>query len=64
MLVEEVKRPEIHELAVLDIDKAIKATQDYVSELKEMKSMGLTNKQAEELIRFTQELTSATDSEE
>jgi hypothetical protein len=64
MLVEEMKHPEIQELPVLEIDKAIKATQDYVHELEEMKSTGLTNKQAERLIRFTQELTSATENEE
>ncbi len=64
MLVEEMKPLEIYELPVLDIDKAIKATQDYVRELEEMKSMGLTNKQAERLTRFTQELSSAADNEE
>lgn len=59
-----MERPEIYELPVLDIDKAIKATQDYVRELEEMKSVGLTDKQAERLTRFTQELSSATDNEE
>lgn len=59
-----MERSEIYELPVLDIDKAIKATQDYVRELEEMKSVGLTDKQAERLTRFTQELSSATDNEE
>ena len=59
-----MKRPEINELPMLNIEKAIKATQDYARELDELKHEGLSNKQAERLVAFTQELISVSDSEE
>ena len=59
-----MKRQEIYELPMLDIDKAIKASQDYIKELEELKQEGLTNKQAERLCKFAQELIPSPDSEE
>jgi len=51
-----MKRPEVSELAMLDIDKAIKVSKDYMKEFERLKSEGLTDKQAERLLRFTMEL--------
>jgi len=45
-------------LPVLNLEKAIKATHDYIKEIEELKSEGLTDKQAETLTKFTQELIS------
>jgi len=56
--------PETSELPMLDIDKAIKASKDYMMEFEELKSEGLTNKQAERLLRFTHELVFISESEE
>jgi hypothetical protein len=52
------------ELPMLDIEKAIKATRDHAKELDELKNEGLTTKQAEALIKFTQELISPSEGEE
>jgi len=51
-----MKYPEIYELPKLDIDKAIKVTNDYMMEFEKLKSEGLTNKQAERLLSFTSDL--------
>jgi len=57
---EHVENPE---LPLLNLEKAIKATHDYIKELEELKSEGLTEKQAATLIKFTQELISPTETE-
>jgi len=49
---------------MLDIDKAMKVTENYVAGLEELKREGLTEKQATALAKFTQEILSGTDSEE
>jgi len=54
--VKEVEPCEIPELPVLNIEKALKALQNYTKELEELKSDGLTDKQAKVLIKFTHEL--------
>jgi len=51
-----VEPSEIPELPVLNIEKALKALQNYTKELEELKNDGLTDKQAKTLIKFTQEL--------
>jgi len=56
--------PHTFEMPMLDIEKAMKVTQDYVSGLEELKRERLTEKQASALARFTQEILSGTDSEE
>ena len=46
------------ELPMFDVEKAMKALQDYTKELKDMKCEGLTHKQAKSLVRFEEELIS------
>jgi len=62
-LVKEVEPSEIPELPVLNIEKASKALQHYTKELEELKSEGLTDRQAKALIKFTQELISPMETE-
>jgi hypothetical protein len=57
---EHVENPE---LPSLNLEKAIKSTHDYIEELEELRSEGLTEKQAKTLIKFTQELTSSNETE-
>jgi len=59
-----MKRPEIPELPMLDIDKAIRVSRDYMREFEKLKSEGLTDKQAERLLKLTQELLPTTESDE
>jgi len=46
---------EVPELPALNIEKALKALQNYTKELEELKNEGLTDKQSKTLIKFTQE---------
>jgi hypothetical protein len=51
------------ELPMFDVEKAMKALQDYTKELEDMKCEGLTQKQAKALVRFEEELISPIESE-
>jgi hypothetical protein len=55
-LVKKMERPKSYEIPILDIDKAIKVTKVYVMELEKLNSEGLSDKQAEVLAKFAQEL--------
>jgi hypothetical protein len=61
--VKEMQHIENPELPALNLEKAIKVTHDYMTELEELKSEGLTEKQATTLIKFTKELISPTETE-
>jgi len=54
---------EIDRIPVLNIEKAIKAVQNYIQELEDQKTEGLTDKQAQALNKFTQELLSQNEAE-
>ena len=51
------------ELPMFDVEKAMKALQDYTKELNDVKCEGLTQKQAKALITFEEELISTIESE-
>jgi len=51
------------EIPALDIEKAIKAVQNYKQELEDKKIEGLTDKQAQALDKFEQELLSQNEAE-
>ena len=51
------------ELPMFDVEKAMKALQDYTKELEDMKCEGLTQKQAKALVTFEEELISPNESE-
>jgi len=51
------------EIPMLNVEKAVKALQDYIKELEELKSEELTDKQAKALIRFAEGLISSNESE-
>jgi polyhydroxyalkanoate synthesis regulator phasin len=51
------------EIPALNVEKATKVVQEHMKELEELKSEELTDKQTKALIKFTQELTSQTETE-
>jgi len=59
-----MERPKSYELPMLDIDKAMKVTRNYLAELDELKREGLTEKQSAALAKLAQEIISGTESKE
>ena len=51
------------ELQMFDVEKAMKALQDYTKELEDLKCEGLTQKQTKALVTFEEELISPIESE-
>lgn len=48
----------IDKLPELDVEKAMKAVQNYNQDLENLKTEGLTDKQAQALVKFTQDILS------
>jgi hypothetical protein len=58
-----MKHIEIPKVPALNLEKAIKATDDYLKELEQMKDEGLTDKQATALVKLTEELIPPTETD-
>jgi len=54
---------EIDGIPALNVEKAIKAVQNYIQELEDQKTEGLTDKQAQALNKFTKEILSQNETE-
>jgi len=63
LLARKMEPSEIEEIPALNIEKAIKAVQNYIKELEDQKTEGLTDKQTQALNKFTQESLSQNEAE-
>jgi hypothetical protein len=62
-LARKMESTEVDKLPELDVEKAMKAVQNYKQELENLKTEGLTDKQAQALAKFTQEILSPNEAE-